>query len=162
MKIFQFFLLFCCSNFIYGQTNIANKGYAFYKAYLPGMQRLDENGSPVPPRVTLERTIYLECKKTVKLKLVDVKYNKVVSKAFELKPAENKIVVGIKPNTGSPVTINARKGYIFWILTLEPVLRNENAFGESLIEICIRTIADAKQIRFVLKGETELVAPEMP
>jgi hypothetical protein len=160
MKLIQFILLFCCSNFIFGQTNTGNKGYAFYKAYLPGMQRLDENGNPETPRVTLERTIYLECKKTVKLKLVYVKYNQLTLKAILLKPAENKIVVGIKPTTGLPVVINARKGYIFWTLVLEPTLKIENAFGKSLNEISVKTIAGLKQIRFQLKKETELIAPE--
>lgn len=160
MKLVQFILLFCCSNFIYGQSNTANKGYAFYKAYLPGMQRIDDNGNPVIPPVTLERTIYLECKKTVKLKLVDIKYNQLTLKAILLKPAENKIVVGIKPSTGLPVVINARKGYIFWMLVLEPTLKIENAFGKSLNEISVKTIAGLKQIRFQLKKETELIAPE--
>ena len=154
-------LMLCCSNFIFGQATNINKGYAFYKAYLPGMQKVDQNNNPIKPQVTLERIIYLECKVGTKLTVVQVSYNSILSKPIEVTRATNKVIVGVNPTTGSAITIKSKKGYSFWMVALEPTYKKEENFGKNLRTIVIKTLAGTKANNYLLTAEAELTAPEM-
>ena len=93
--------------------------------------------------------------------MLKINYNHTPLKLIDLKLAENKIVVGVNQNSGLPITIKTKKGYIFWRLTLEPEYRDEKTFGKYLKEIIIYIFSGSKYFNYLLKGETELVAPEM-
>ncbi|MCY7293799.1 MAG: hypothetical protein LH615_16600, partial [Ferruginibacter sp.] len=108
-----------------------------------------------------KRTIYLECKAGIKLNIVKGCYNNFTLIPIEVKPIENKIVVGVKPATGLPITLKAKRGYIFWILTLEPKCKDEKFFGKFLQYISIKAIAGLKSFNYLLKAEKEMVTPEM-
>ncbi len=143
------------------QTNPIKRAAAFYKSYLPGAQRVDENGTPIRPVPFLERFIYLECKIGSKPLLECVLYNNNKFKVLDLTLAGPKIKVGIKTNTGTPIELIAKKGYHYWLIRVEQKQMGDDA-GKALQTITIKTKFGTKYFNYLLKEETELVAPELP
>ncbi len=88
------------------------KAYAFYNASMPGVQMVDENGSPIPVLPMYTRFIYVEYTGSKMPEIKTVLYNNVIL-LFSIESVKEKTVLigdqSIKPNN----IINAKKGNSF-------------------------------------------------
>ena len=134
---------------------------AFYKAYIQGQQRVDENGKPVKGKVSVERFLYVELKTGAKLIAEEITYNNKNIKIIETILIGQKAKVGIKTNSGLVTELTAKKGYTYWLVTLENRNKDEKDMGKALKNINIKAKVGIKYFNFSIKEETELLAPEM-
>ena len=134
---------------------------AFYKAYLPGQQKVDENGIPIKSLVTIERFLYVEYKKGTNLQVEEVTYNNNKIKVVETVLIGQKAKVGTKINSDLQTELTAKKGYTYWLITLDSKQKDEKDMGKSLKIINIKAKVGTKYFNFSIKEETELLAPEM-
>jgi len=77
MKKICVVLILCLSaSILYAQTKCnINRAWAYYTISFPGMQMMDENGNPIPPKPAIERMIYIEWCGTKKPEIKEVLYN---------------------------------------------------------------------------------------
>ena len=134
---------------------------AFYKAYLQGQQRVDQNGMPAKGIVTIERFLYVELKIGTKLLVEEVAYNNKKIKIVETVLIGQKAKVGTKINAEIATELIAKKGYTFWLVTLESKNKDDNDMGKALKNINIKTKVGPKYFNFSIKEETEILGPEM-
>jgi hypothetical protein len=159
---FTFLLLsFFCFVQVNAQINPVKNAYAFYKTYLPGMLRVDANGTPVKPDISIERFIYIEYKAKATFDVAEITYSNKKYKVIETSLAGTKVKVGVKSNTGAPIEMTASKGYTFWLIRLEQQSEASDETLKKLKTINIRIKSGTKYFNFLLNNETHLVAPEM-
>ena len=161
-SIFTFLLLLICIGIKAQSKNTPIKSVeAFYKAYLPGQQRVDENGMPIKGKATIERFLYVEFKTGTKLQAEEVTYNNKKFKILETILVGQKAKVGIKINAEKVTELVAKKGYTFWLITLESKDKDDNDMGKALKNINVKVKVGTKYFNFSSKEETEILAPEM-
>jgi hypothetical protein len=140
------------------QTNIhaSLRVYAYYKIYIPGMQRVDVDGRKINPKTFTERFIYAEVKKGEKVLDADVFINGLKSDVFELKQENNIVNIGREKRNGKDVILTAKKGYQFLLIKLK-----KQHSAETITEIKTRLHLRSKSYSITVKKETELEAYDM-
>jgi len=120
MKKICVVLILCLSaSILYAQTKCnINRAWAYYTISFPGMQMMDENGNPIPPKPAIERMIYIEWCGTKKPEIKEVLYNNR-SFAVVLEKVEGRSVIPGKNFSPENTTrITATKCKKLWKLIL--------------------------------------------
>ncbi|MBK8610997.1 MAG: hypothetical protein IPL84_13905 [Chitinophagaceae bacterium] len=127
---------------IFGQTNCKiKKASAYYTSSAPGMQMVDDNGYPVPPKMTIDRFIYIELTSRKKPEIVTVLYNTTVLSVTLTAVEGNKAVLGSNFANNPDFNVQAKKCNSLWKLDLYTV------DGKDMPEL------DCKDISINIKNE---------
>ena len=138
------------------QTNCnIKKAYAFYTVSVPGMQMVDENGNPIPPKADITRFIYIECLGTTKPQIKTVLYNNKDLFATVTAAVEKTVIPGGDLGNNKDFKITATKGYSVWKIELQPHGDNQMP-GQDCKNIIIQLKVKGKTCSFKLAKETEL------
>ncbi len=133
------------------------KAYAFYNAAMPGIQMVDENGNPIPPKPNITRFIYVEYSGTQMPDIKSVLYNGV-SLDFSVVNVKAKTVsIGDKklnPNN----TITAKKGNSFLQINLQP-FEGKTMPDANCKNIIIKSKLAGKLCKFYVTREKEFATP---
>jgi hypothetical protein len=155
------FTLFFSTNILAQKTISTNKNaFAYYKAHLPGMIKFEDENNKIPPKINIERFIYIECKIKSKPLIEKVLYNNKELKITESVLVGPKVNIGLKTNAEFPTILKASKNKIFWILKLENKSVSEKDFGKNINKIKITYTVEKVFGTILLNEETELLTPE--
>ena len=133
------------------------KAYAFYNVSMPGVQMVDENGNPIPPKPNITRFIYAEYSGAKMPDIKAVQYNAAALSFSVVSIKERTVSIGDK-NLNPNNTITAKKGNKF--LKINLYTEDGKAMPDSDCKnIIIKYKAAGKLCKFYLTGEKEFNTP---
>lgn len=160
-KIFIFLLLCVAGSFVYAQLKCnINKAWAFYTVSYPGVQMTDENGNPIPPKLMIDRFIYIEWCGSKKPDVTEVLYNNRAFSAVLEKVEGRSVIAGKDLSPENKIRISAGRCKRLWKLILVP--KDEDKVPEpGSRQIVIKTRSPGACV-FKLAKETRLMTLPRP
>lgn len=157
-KIIALLSLFIVTGYCNAQYRI-QKAQAFFTVSTPGMQMTDEKGNKINPEQIIDRFIYVECKYNGKPTIDTVWYNGILYNATVAATEESVLKIGVKKNSGTPVTLSVKKGNHIWRVDVG------QATGKTLPHDLVRKILikgklDKVKFSYTITTETELSTPD--
>lgn len=132
------------------------KGYAYYTVTAPGIQMMDDNGNPIPPKLDIGRFIYLEGNESVTPEIDSVFYNNIPLKAI-INPVDgNTAVVGNKFENNQQFTITVKKGNLLWRIDLYPPA-DSDSLNLDCKNILLKLKFKGKTCEFRIQEELQLM-----
>ncbi len=160
-KVLLLILLSACVSLIYAQSTCnIKKAWAFYTVTLPGVQMIDENGNPVPPKASIERFIYIEWCGSKKPEIKQVLYNNRSFSATAIKVEGRSVIVGKEFSPENKTRITATRCKKLWKIIIVPKEDDELPEGASK-NIIIKTKSPGACV-FKLTKETRLITLPRP
>lgn len=133
------------------------KAYAFYNVSMPGVQMIDENGNPIPPKPNITRFIYVEYNGAKMPDIKAVQYNAAALSFSVVSIKERTVSIGDK-NLNPNNTITAKKGNKF--LKINLYTEDGKAMPDSDCKnIIIKYKAAGKFCKFYVTREKEFNTP---
>jgi hypothetical protein len=146
-------LLSSCAQSLTGVSKV----YAFVKVTIPGKAMTNAEGQTENPAPQINRLLYIEYKGKVRPDIDTVFYNSIAFYSITLKPEDSE--VGIKKETGEPVSIKVAKGNSLWKINLEQIDKTQ-ALPQQATAIRIKIKSGMKAGTYSSK-EVELTTPDM-
>ena len=135
------------------------RAYAYYSMNMPGMIMQDDNGNPVDPVITIDRSMYVECQGTKMPDIRTITYDNILYKTSITKVMERTIQVGKKADSGTEIVLAAKKGNSFWKLDLQ-LTKDTDKAPKVVKHIVIQGRNNKRPYSFYLYNETRLMVPE--
>ncbi|MEQ1554248.1 MAG: hypothetical protein ABL929_08730 [Ferruginibacter sp.] len=154
-------ICFCLISFVgYTQNKkVIKSAKAFYKLTLPGMIKVNGNGQQITPTPSRERFIYIETFGKAKPILQKITYDALVYSFSLSNDDSTKTEIGIEPQSGKKIYLQPSKGNKLWKIYLVLKTGKENTTQKAKL-ITIKGIQNDAPFMYLIKNETELVAPE--
>lgn len=139
------------------QTNCnLKKAYAFYTVSLPGVQMVDENGNPVPPKADIGRFIYFEWSGAENPEIETILYNNKTLVANLVAVEGSSVIPGSELSQNNNFKITSKKCNSLWKIELQP--KNGNPMPDTDCKnIIIKIKGKDKAYTFKLEKETQLM-----
>jgi hypothetical protein len=147
------FLSGCFSVSLAQNNCTVKKGTAYYTSSIPGAQRVDENGNPVPPKPIITRFIYLEYSGTKAPEIKTATYGGVELSFMTIAIKEKSIFPDKEQNPAE--VIKAKKGNSLIKIALEPK-EGKTMPATGCKSIIVKYKSAGKLCRFYLFSEKQL------
>ena len=140
------------------QTRCAavKKAYAYYTVTVPGMQMVDENGNPVPPKPDIARFIYLECSEAKLPEIDSVLYNGIPVIVSMSRVEADTVIAGNKFENNQALVIAAKKGNTLYKIALYAAT-DESPVNADCKNILLKIKIAGKNCEFKIKEELQLM-----